>query len=467
MRSKISQNWQDNVALNRFKIIQKLLNPDLDKAKRIQLIKSISEEKDVSEKTLRRWEKAYFEHGFAGLRPKPKSGYMTSRLPKNYPELVQEAIQLKREVNTRSVEQIIFILENEGKAPPGVLKRSTLQRYLYNAGFGERHLNMYRQDEQSTTTRRFCKPHRMMLVQADIKYGVGVLVTVNGKKKTAYLSSMIDDHSRYLLSSEWYESQDEYCVEDVFRKTILKHGKFDRGYTDNGSVYISNQLQMSCAMLGIKLSRARPRSGKSKGKIEKFHQVADTFIAEVKLKKIMDIAELNRLWTVFIEEYYHKKPHNGIAEYYKSKGITVPEGGISPEQEWNRDERKLVFLDTAVVAEAFLHHEYRYVDKGGLISFKGRKYEAGIDLIGHRVMVAFDPQAPKTITVYHKDEKPREINPVEMGEWCAPTTPAPQAVQDPPVTSRFLDVLEKNHRKTQEKITNAISYGAFRKEGKD
>ena len=462
-----TQNWQDNIALERFKIIQNLLNPDLDKAKRIEILKSISEENDISEKTLRRWEKAYFEHGFSGLRPKPKSGYMTSRLPDNYQDLVREAIQLKREVTTRSVEQIIYILENEGKAPPGVLKRSTLQRYLYNAGFGERHLKMYRQDKQSTTTRRFCKPNRMMLVQADIKYGVGVLVTVNGKKKTAYLSSVIDDHSRYLLSSEWYESQDEYCVEDVFRKTILKHGKFERGYTDNGSQYISNQLQMSCAMLGIKLSRARPRSGKSKGKIEKFHQVADTFIAEVKLKQIMDIAELNRLWAIFIEEYYHKKPHEGIAEYYRSKGIEIPEGGISPEQEWNRDDRPLVFLDAAVVAEAFLHHEYRNVDKGGLISFKGKKYEAGINLVGHKVMVAFDPQNSNTITVYHKDVQPREIQPVEMGEWCAKTIPVPQAVQEPPATSRFLDVLEKKYKKSQEKITNAISYGAIRKEGKD
>jgi len=467
MKSKDIQNWQDNIALDRFKIIQNLLNPDLDKAKRIALLKSTSEDNDISEKTLRRWLKAYFSHGFSGLRPKPKSGSPSSRLPENYLELVQEAIQLKREVNTRSVEQIIYILENEGKAPPGVLKRSTLQRHLYDAGFGERHLKMYRQDEQSTTTRRFCKPHRMMLVQADIKYGVGVIVNVDGKKKTAYLSSIIDDHSRFLLASEWYESQDEYCVEDVFRKAILKHGKFDRGYTDNGSQYISNQLQMSCAMLGIKLSRARPRAGRSKGKIEKFHQVADSFIAEIKLKKVMDIAELNRLWAVFIDEYYHKNSHEGIAEYYRSKGIAVPKGGISPEQEWNRDTRPLVFLDTSIVAEAFLHHEYRTVDKGGLISFKGKKYEAGIELVGHKVMVAYDPQNAETITVYHKDREPKEIRPVPIGEWCAQTIPVPLAIQEPPSTSRFLDVLEKKHKESQEKLANAISYGAIRKKGKD
>ena len=99
----------------------------------------------------------------------------------------------------------------------------------------------------------------------------------------------------------------------------------------------------------------------NKGKIEKFHQVVDSFIEEVKLKKLMEITELNRYWQIFLDEYYHKKPHDGIREYYKSKGITLPEKGITPEQEWNRDTRALVFLDSKTVGEAFLHHEKRYV----------------------------------------------------------------------------------------------------------
>ena len=267
MENKEVTDWRESIALSRFQIIQPLLDQTLDKAKRIQIRRKIAEDNDISEKTVKRWEDAFFQSGFSGLKPAEKTGGQLSKLPDNFPELLQEAIQLKREVTTRSVNQIIFILEGEGKAEPGVLKRSTLQRYLFNAGLGERQLKMYSQDEQSSMTKRFCKPHRMMLTQADIKYGVGVLTTVDGEKKTVYLSSLIDDHSRYILWSEWYESQDEYCVEDVFRKAILKHGRFDKAYTDNGSQYISNQLQTSCAMLGISLKRARVRSGKSKGKI--------------------------------------------------------------------------------------------------------------------------------------------------------------------------------------------------------
>lgn len=461
MGNKEVTDWREATALMRFQIIQPLLDLTLDKAKRTQMRREIADDNDISEKTVSRWEEAFFQGGFSGLKPAERTGGNSSKLPDNFPELLQEAIQLKREVPTRSVSQIIYILEGEGKVESGVLKRSTLQRYLFNAGLGERQLKMYKQDEQASMTKRFCKPHRMMLVQADIKYGVGVITMVNGNKKTVYLSSIIDDHSRFILWSEWYESQDEYCVEDVFRKAILKHGKFDKAYTDNGSQYISHQLQTSCAMLGISLKRARVRSGKSKGKIEKFHQVVDSFIAEVKLKKPMEIAELNRYWQIFLNEYYHKKPHDGIREYYKSKGIVIPDKGITPEQEWNRDTRALIFLDSKTVGEAFLHHEKRNVDKGGLISFNGRKYEADTGLIGEQVIIAFDPMDDRTIIVYPKNSPSFSASPVQIGEYCSREIPVPRAVAEVPATSRFLDVLEKKHKESQKKLADAISYSDY------
>ncbi len=93
------------------------------------------------------------------------------KLPENFDELVAEAIQLKREVPTRSVARIIMILELEGRVAPGVLKRSTMQRYLYRAGLGIKQMKRYT-EARNATSRRFGKPHRMMLAQCDIKYGL-------------------------------------------------------------------------------------------------------------------------------------------------------------------------------------------------------------------------------------------------------------------------------------------------------
>ena len=52
----------------------------------------------------------------------------------------------------------------------------------------------------------------------------------------------------------------------------------------------------------------------------KVHQVVDAFIRESKLKNIRTLEELNRLWAIYLDEYYHKKKHDGIAEYYESLG---------------------------------------------------------------------------------------------------------------------------------------------------
>jgi transposase InsO family protein len=117
-----------------------------------------------------------------------------------------------------------------------------------------------------------------------VKYGPDIR-TKDGKLIHTYLSSLIDDHSRYILHSEFYDNKSASIVEDSFHKAILQYGKFDCGYTDNGKEYISTQLVRSCARLGIRLLRAKPRRGESKGKIEKYHQVVDKFIAELKVKK--------------------------------------------------------------------------------------------------------------------------------------------------------------------------------------
>ena len=165
MESKVTENWWDSRARERFQTLAPLLDKGTDNARKVQLRRTIASDSGISEKTLRRWEKRYAEEGFAGLRPSARSSHYTERLPQGFGDILDEAVQLKREVPTRSVSQIIFILEGEGKAAPGVLKRSTLQRHLYDAGFGYRQMHKYTEGLRSSS-RRFCKPHRMMLLQA-------------------------------------------------------------------------------------------------------------------------------------------------------------------------------------------------------------------------------------------------------------------------------------------------------------
>jgi hypothetical protein len=304
----------------------------------------------------------------------------------------------------------------------------------------------------------------MMLAQCDIKYGLKLPVGEGGKKVQTYLSALIDDHSRFVLESGWYDSQEALIVEDTFHKAILRRGVMDAVYADNGRQYVSKDLTRALERLGIRYMHAKPYHAWSKGLVERFNSSVDGFLEEVKLQNVRSLEELNSYWKVWVEEYYHNKPHEGIREYYESLGVPVPEGGITPAQEWNRDSRMLKYLDSGVVAEAFLHHESREIDKSGCLSFGGRKYDISASLAGKTVEIAYDPMAPETLTVTCEGTAPITARPLAIPEYCDKTPVRPSCMQeDKPETSRFLDGLKKRAEKNREHRMSAISFAGFGK----
>lgn len=305
----------------------------------------------------------------------------------------------------------------------------------------------------------------MELLQGDIKYGPDIR-TSDGRRIKTYLSSLIDDHSRYILQSEFYDNQRQEIVEDTFHKAILKFGKFDCGYVDNGGQYITKQLNESCARLGIRLLRAKPRACESKGKVEKFHQKVDQFIAEIRVAHVHSLSELNQKWKIFLEQDYQLEPHDGIREYYKSYGVEVQPGGISPKQEFNRDTRNLIFIDTGVVSEAFQHREERRLDNAGCFSFENNKYEASTALANAHVMIAYDPMNTETVMVHYQDMEPIAAHRMKIGSFADRKPPIPVSMTDKvPKTSRFLDALEKKYNEDHQIMANAISFGDYGKAG--
>ena len=464
MESKEVRKWQNEQALKRYKLIAPLIDPDIDDAKRCQLREEIAEREGISKRTIYRYEAGFRKDEFEGLVPKNREKRRSQKLPDNWDEIVGEAIQLKREVPRRSVRQIILILETEGWAPPGVVRPSTLQRYLYNAGLGVKQMKRYT-EARETSSRRFCRAHRLELLQGDLKYGP-VIRSKEGKLIKTYLSSLIDDHSRLIVQAEFYDNQRAEVVEDTFHKAVLKIGTWDCSYLDNGKQYISRQLEESCARLGIRILHAKPYACQAKGKIEVYHKSVDRFIAEIQAAHVHSVAELNEKWKVFLEQDYQKKPHAGIKEYYESMDVEVPPQGITPEQEWRRDERSLKFLDVGTVSEAFTHHETRVVDKAGCFDFNGKKYEASAALAGMEVEIAYDPLNTETITVRHGRMDELKAHPVRIGAFADKTPVRPAGMTDMlPETSRFLDALQKKYNEDHRIMAGALSFAGYGKEG--
>ena len=185
----------------------------------------------------------------------------------------------------------------------------------------------------------------------------------------------------------------------------------------------------------------------------------DAFLREARLQKIETLEELNHYWDLYRDDYYHRMPHDGIKEYYESLGAQISEAGITPEQEFNRDSRALTYLDKSVVAEAFLHHEKRRVDKGACISFRGKRYETKPALIGFDVEISYDPAVPETVTVHYPGMEPFEAKPLKIGEYCDKNPTLPISMQEAPASSsRLLDGLEAQHEEQKNRMAGAISF---------
>ena len=253
----------DAVAFERYKIISPILSAMEENADRgkIGLLKGEAcNLAGISRKTLARWLNRYAQNGLDGL--KFQSG---SEASKKIPEeLVKEAILLRREVPTRSVPQIIEILEMEGKSPKGFLKRSTLQDRLQEAGYSATQMKLYQRP--GTASRRFARLERNDMWQADIKH-CGY-IKYGGKSKEVYFVGFLDDATRYIIHGEFYHDFDQSIVEDSLRKSISKSGLPQRLYFDNGKQFRNKWMERACAILDIKLIFATPYSPESTGYVK-------------------------------------------------------------------------------------------------------------------------------------------------------------------------------------------------------
>jgi len=392
----------------------------------------------ISMRTLRRWLAGYIQHGFEGLKPTERSSNSLGVIPE---ELIAEAILLRREVPSRSVPQIIEILELEGKAPLGLLKRTTLQDKLQDRGYSARQMKLYQQG--GVAARRFQRLSRGDMWHSDIKFGP--FLTTGGVKKQIYLVSFLDDATRYVVHGEFYDSLDQTVVEDCFRKAILKEGLPRRVYFDNGKQYRTKWMERACAILGIKLLFAKPYSPESTGKIERFNRTVDSFLDEVALENCRSLDEFNRHFQVWVEECYHTRGHAGL-------------GGNTPEIVYKSANTPLRFASPETVASAFLRVERRKVDKSGCIQFGGKRYEVGVLLVGRTVTVAYDPNDTRTLTVEHGDIS-LQVRELKIGEHTGsrPRLPA-SMLPTLPETSRLLDEKAKRHDAHNERVRRAIRF---------
>lgn len=443
------QKRAEAIAAERVQLLSPLLAEGLDPAKAREIKARICEQTGISERTLRRYLAKYRQDGFGGLKPKGKGRQPSdATIP---PEVLEQAILLRREVPSRSVAQLIQILEWEGRIQPGEIKRSTLQEKLAQRGYSTRHMRMYA--ESGVAARRFQQRYRNRLWHSDIKYGPYLPIGPDGAMKQVFLVTFIDDATRFVLHGEFYPVMDKTIVEDCFRRAIQKFGVPESVYFDNGKQYRTKWMTRACSKLGIRLLFAKPYSPEATGKVERFNRVVDAFLSEAALEKPNTLERLNELFAVWLSECYQNKPHSAL------------ENKRSPESAFRSDKKALRFVDPDTLANAFLHCETRKVDKSGCISFMDRKYEVGLSFIGRTVDVVFDPADITELTIEYEGHTPWRVRELIIGERAGKRPPLPDHLNRLPAdASRLLAAAEERSRARKAQQVPAVAYRRVNKE---
>lgn len=426
-------------AEERMKLIAPMLAPNIDKDMMQQHIRNAAEQAGISVRSVKRYLAAYMSGGFDGLKPKSKNPNAVFKIPE---DILQKAIDLRRELPSRSIRTIIQILEMEGTVKKGFLKRSTLQDAFQRKGFSAAKMVYY--SDKGYASHRYERKHRNDLWQGDILYGP--ILRINGSPVQTYMSSIIDDATRCVMHAEFYTNMQQAIVEDTLRKAVLKFGVPCRLLFDNGAQYRTHWMKRACTLLGTKLIFSSPRHPQSKGKEERFNRTVNSFIEEVKLNLPDSVEKLNEQFNAWLSACYSTQQHSSI--------------GTTPEIAYNADSMPLRFAAKDVVARAFLHCEERKVDKSGIISFSGKRYEVGIKYVGERIDIVYDSSNPDVLTAEIKGELPFQIHEVQIGEHTARKAKAKPPERIPAARSRLIDGAIKTATSNINRHKAAISYKA-------
>jgi transposase InsO family protein len=444
----------DDKLLQRYELIAPLLNENIDAFERRRLRAQIMESSGKSERSLRRYIKNYKDNGYKSLAVIPRSDKGSLR---EVPEVaVDEAVKLRQELASRSVRRIIEILEGEKIIKPGEVKRSSLNRHLIQRGYGAAQLRA--EGKAAKPASRFERKRRNDLWQLDVKYGNKV--DADGGKKKTYLLTLIDDHTRMPMHSEWYSNQRLPILEDCFRKALLKFGKPTAALVDHGKIFVSKWFKLACARLGIRHVAAKVYSPQTKGKCEKYHQRVDEFLREFALEPVQTLYELNRKFSIFMDEGYIHDPHDAlkIEERDPKTGELLGKRERTPYQAYTEDPAKVRYISSLECRDAFLWEEQRTVDKTGCIKLAGVVFDVGVALIRRRVDVRYDPFDISMVEIWHGGKFQRKAEKLYIPEFAPELEEPPAAVPKKPTHSRLLRVYEEKNKEREKQRNGALSF---------
>jgi len=383
--------------------------------------------------TLDRWIQNYREGGFDALVPSPRQSQ-----PRTPPEVFELAAALKKENPSRSAAQVRRILHAQlGWAP----NETTLQRMFVRTG-----LTALRAPVEPAVFGRFEAARPNEIWTGDALHGPRI-----GGRKT-YLFAFLDDHSRAIVGHRWGFAEDTVRLAAALRPALAARGVPDYVYVDNGSAFVDSWLLRACAKLGIKLVHSAPGRPQGRGKIERFFRTVNgEFVVEIAAgdgepgRQVSDLAEMNRLFTAWVETVYHRRVHSETAAAPLPRWL---DGGPYPVPA------------PADLAEAFRWSEHRTVSKTALVSLHGNRYQVNPGLVGRKVELVFDPFDLTFLRVRLDGSDAGTALPFQISRHSHPKA-KPEIPAEPPKPTTGIDYLGLIDSTHTAELATKVNYAAL------
>jgi len=265
-------------------------------------VKRTLEELDVHRGSFYKWYNRYLEAGYEGLANRSSSPHrFWNKIPEAERKRVVKSALDKPELSPR--ELAFDITDKEG----WYISESSVYRILkdFDLITSPAYIVLKASDKFKHTTTRVNE-----MWQTDFTY-----FKVKGWG-WYYLSTVLDDHSRYIISWKLFSSMTAEDVKETLDMAIAKTGvdkvkvrHRPRLLSDNGPCYISDELKSYMKDRKMKHIRGKPYHPQTQGKIERYHRSMKNV---VKLNNYYLPWELEEEIEKFVEYYNNERYHESL-----------------------------------------------------------------------------------------------------------------------------------------------------------
>ena len=399
MEQKAKDELKNEIALFRYGLIAPVVTDTYTENSKMEYFRNVAsksyivngKEEHFSSTSIKKWYLGYQKDGFKSLIPKTRNDCGTSR--KLNEEVKEKIKEFKNNYPHITGTLIYKKLVDVGFINPNDISLGTVLKFI-------RDNSLLFNETENIDRRAFVMEHANDCWQADTSHGP--YLTIDGKKVLTYLIAIIDDASRKIVGAKFFFNDNSINLQDVFKSSVKKSGVPKKLFVDNGKTYKNDQFNIICATLGLVLIHARPYSGASKGKIERFfHTMKSTWMRGLDWNSIKGIDDLNHLLLDFINEY-NMNPHSSLKDENEEL--------MCPNIRWFKDSSLVRKLDTEMIDIAFLHTAYPKIRSDAIAYIKGKEYEVDMKYIGKKITVKYDPLNLENAWIYDNNVLTEKIS---------------------------------------------------------